>query len=162
MKEILDKISSYNLFNYLLPGVLFAYIASNLTGLNLIQTDLITGAFVYYFIGLIISRFGSLIIEPILKKTKFVNFADYKDFVIASKTDTKIDTLSEANNMYRTLMSMFLLIIILDLYSYLANKVPVIKDYSLMLLVILLFIMFLFSYRKQTNYITKRIKSNPK
>jgi hypothetical protein len=162
MKEILDKISSYNLFNYLLPGVLFAYIASNLTGLNLIQTDLITGAFVYYFIGLIISRLGSLIIEPILKKTKFVNFADYKDFVLASKTDTKIDTLSEANNMYRTLMSMLLLTIILDLYSYLANRIPVIKDYSIMLLVILLFIMFLFSYRKQTNYITKRIKSNLK
>ncbi len=162
MKEILDKISSYNLFNYLLPGVLFAFIASKLTGLNLIQTDLITGAFVYYFIGLIISRFGSLIIEPILKKTKFVVFADYKDFVTASQLDSKIDTLSEANNMYRTLMSMFFLIILLNIYSCLSLKFPIIKEWSLLLLVILLFIMFLFSYRKQTNYITNRIKSNQK
>ncbi|MBN1184978.1 MAG: hypothetical protein JXB49_22020 [Bacteroidales bacterium] len=162
MKELLDKLSSYNIFNYLLPGILFAFIASTLTGINLIQSDLITGAFVYYFIGLIISRFGSLVIEPILKKTKFVTFADYKDFVAASQLDSKIDTLSESNNMYRTFISMFLLIILLNIYSSLTLKFPIIKEWSLLLLVILLFIMFLFSYRKQTNYITKRIKSNLK
>jgi hypothetical protein len=162
MKEILDKISSYNLFNYLLPGVLFAFIASKMTGINLLQNDLITGAFVYYFIGLVISRFGSLVIEPILKKAKFVSFADYKDFVTVSQSDAKLDTLSEANNMYRTLMSMFLLLILSGIYSWLTLKFPIIKDCSLIILVILLFIMFLFSYRKQTNYITKRIKSNQK
>ncbi|OFX47732.1 MAG: hypothetical protein A2X13_11335 [Bacteroidetes bacterium GWC2_33_15] len=162
MKEILDKISSYNLFNYLLPGVLFAFIASKMTGINLVQNDLIIGAFVYYFIGLVISRFGSLVIEPILKKTKFVSFADYKDFVTVSQSDTKLDTLSEANNMYRTLMAMFLLLILSGIYSWLTLKFPIIKEWSTILLVILLFIMFLFSYKKQTNYITKRIKSNLK
>ncbi len=160
MKEILDKISSYNLFNYLLPGVIFPFIASKKTAINLLQNDLITGAFVYYFIGLVISRFGSLVIEPILKKTKFVIFADYKDFVTVSQIDTKLDTLSEANNMYRTLMSMFLLLIFSDIYSLLILKFPITKKWSLILLVILLFIMFLFSYRKQTNYITKRINAS--
>ena len=67
MKELLDKLSSYNIFNYLLPGILFSVLASKTTELNLIQIDIILGVFVYYFIGLIISRIGSLIIEPILK-----------------------------------------------------------------------------------------------
>jgi hypothetical protein len=54
MKELLDKISSYNLFNYLLPGVLFATLAEYLTSYHLVQDDLVVGAFVYYFMGLVV------------------------------------------------------------------------------------------------------------
>jgi hypothetical protein len=32
----------------------------------------------YYFVGLAVSRFGSLIIEPLLKRFSFVRFAAYK------------------------------------------------------------------------------------
>lgn len=160
MKDLLDKISSYNLFNYLLPGVLFAFIASKLTDINLIQQDILVGAFLYYFIGLVISRFGSIVIEPLLKGISFVKFAEYKDFVTASKKDTKIEILSEANNMYRTFISMFLLLVLLKVYSIFELKFPIIKEWSLIVLAILLLFMFLFAYRKQTNYITKRIKSN--
>ena len=63
MKEIIDKLSSYNIFNYLLPGVLFVAIAKNFTEYNLILDNDFIGAFFYYFIGMVISRFGSLIIE---------------------------------------------------------------------------------------------------
>lgn len=110
MKELLDKLSSYNIFNYLLPGILFSVIASNTTELDLIQKDLFVGVFVYYFVGLVISRFGSLLVEPLLKKTNFLKFADYKEFIRASEKDKKIEVLSEANNMYRTFISTFLLL----------------------------------------------------
>src|SRR6266540_3344577 len=100
MKELIDKMSSYNLFNYLLPGVLFIIILDGFTTYSFTQDNLIVGAFVSYFIGLVISRFGSLIIEPVLKKISFLRFADYAEFVFASKKDSKIDVLSESNNMY--------------------------------------------------------------
>jgi len=64
MKEIIEKLSSYNIFNYLFPGVVFAILATKFTNLNLTFDNLFLGAFAYYFIGLVISRFGSVFIEP--------------------------------------------------------------------------------------------------
>jgi len=160
MKEIIDKISSYNIFNYLLPGILFVVLSKHLTAYNFIQEDTLIGAFLYYFIGMVVSRFGSIIIEPILKKTSFLKFADYKQFVIASKKDTKIELLSEVNNTYRTIISMLLLLLLLKLYNYLEVKFQIDLSISFLLLTVFIFIMFLFSYRKQTSYITKRIEAN--
>lgn len=160
MSEILDKLSSYNIFNYLLPGILFVVILDKLTSYSLIQDNLVIGAFVYYFIGLVLSRFGSLIIEPTLKKISFLKFADYKDFVIASKNDQKIDIFSETNNMYRTFCSMFILLLLIKLYQFINFKFVQISELSPYILIFLLLIMFLASYRKQTVYITKRIKAD--
>lgn len=160
MKEILSKLSSYNLFNYLLPGIVFVVLASEATRYSFIQEDIVIGAFVYYFIGLVISRFGSLVIEPLLKRVSFVQFEDYKDFVAASKKDEKIELFSEVNNTYRTLSSLFVLLLFLRLYENIEGRFPVLKDWHGLILLILLLIMFLLSYRKQTSYITKRIKAN--
>ena len=160
MKELLDKISSYNLFNYLFPGILFAVLSNEITTYSFLQENLIIGIFVYYFIGLVISRFGSLLIEPILRKLSFLKFADYKEFISASKKDSKIELLSEINNMYRTLSSLFILLLLLKLYELIESKLPILKDCNSYIILVLLLFMFLFSCRKQTNYITKRIKSN--
>lgn len=160
MKEILDKVTSYNLFNYLLPGTLFVVILDKFTQYSFTQDNLIIAAFVYYFAGLIISRIGSLVIEPILKKLDFVEFAEYKDFVIASKSDSKLEHLSEANNMYRTFISMFVLLFLFKLYelfSYYSIFLMIHKDF---ILILVLLIMFAFSYRKQTSYIKARIESH--
>jgi len=160
MKDILEKLSTYNIFNYLLPGVIFVIIAREFSGCNFIQNEIVLSAFLYYFIGMIISRFGSLIIEPFLKKIAFLKFEDYKNYVITSKKDTKIELLSEVNNTYRTICSMCVMLIILNIYSvFNSNKnVSIEPDFYIIISIIL--IMFLFAYRKQTNYITKRIQSN--
>jgi len=159
MKELLDKISSYNLFNILLPGVLFAVLAEAFTPYSFIQENIIVGAFIYYFIGLVVGRFGSLIIEPLLKKIKILKFSDYKDFISACNKDPKIDTLSETNNMYRTFCSVFVLLLLLKLYAFIESLLPVLKEYKLYILISLFLIMFIYSYKKQTGYINKRIKS---
>ena len=160
MKEILDKLSSYNLFNYLLPGAVFIVIADSLTSYIFWQENLIVGAFLAYFIGLIVSRFGSLIVEPILKKASFLKFADYADFILASKEDPKIEMLSEANNMYRTFCSMLILLMLLKTSELIEFKYQILKNINPYILIILLLVMFLYSYKKQTEYIVKRIKEN--
>src|SRR5581483_4518955 len=98
MKDLLDKLSSYNLFNYLLPGTLFVAVAQRISDLEFEQDNIVIELFVYYFVGLVISRIGSLIVEPIMKATKFVTFAPYKDFVRACTQDSQIEVLSEQNN----------------------------------------------------------------
>jgi len=160
MKDILSKLSSYNLFNYLFPGILFVIVASKVTHYSLIQQDVVIGVFLYYFIGLVVSRFGLLVIEPILRKTSFLRFADYKDFVAALKKDEKLELLSEVNNTYRTLCSLFTLLLLLKLYEVIETKLPFLAEWNALVLLVLLLVMFLLSYRKQTGYITKRIKAN--
>lgn len=159
MDGLFDKISSYNIFNYLFPGVLFAVIVDALTDYHLIQENIIIGLFVYYLIGLVISRIGSLIIEPALKKVRFIKFADYGDYVKASEDDPKLDVLSETNNMYRTLcalLSVLLIIALFDQWNYLQTW----NTENYLYIIFALLFMFLFSYRKQTAYIYKRINKS--
>jgi hypothetical protein len=162
MKEIIDKLSTYNLFNYLLPGILFVTIAKYFTDYDMILENNLIGAFLYYFIGMVISRFGSLVIEPILKKIKFVKFANYSDFISASKEDSKIELFSEINNTYRTITAMFFLLLLLKMYNYFDSQYHFAKGISFGIVIILILLMFLFSYRKQTSYITKRITTAKK
>ena len=160
MNELLSKLSSYNLFNYLFPGIIFAFVADRVTGYHIVQQNLVYGLFLYYFIGLVVSRFGSLIIEPILKGLKFLRFAEYKDFVAACKKDDKLEVLLEVNNTYRTLCSLSLLLPLLRLYELLENSVPFLKVWRGILILVALFFLFLFSFKKQTGYIVKRIRAN--
>jgi hypothetical protein len=160
MKDIIDKISSYNIFNYLFPGVLFVIIAKHFTDYILVQEDNLLGAFLYYFIGMIISRFGSLIIEPILKKIKFLKFREYNRYVNASKKDSKLELLSEVNNTYRTLNSMIISLLFLKIYNSIEAKFEIDSSVSLIIFTVFVFLLFIYSYRKQTNYITKRIDAN--
>ena len=159
MKELLEKISSYNIFNYLLPGVVFGFWISNVLNFP-IDGDILTKSFIYYFLGLIVSRFGSLVIEPFLKWTKIAKFEPYEDFVKASKKDDKIDLLSEVNNMYRTIISLISLIGLIKIYLWLEMKFAWLVNVRIPFLVIALLLIFVLSYRKQTGFISKRIKSN--
>ena len=160
MNELLTKLSSYNLFNYLLPGVLFAILASAMTGYQLIQKEIITGVFLYYFLGMVVSRFGSLVVGPVLKRLSFIKFVDYKHFVVASKKDPQLEILSEVNNTYRTLCSLFSLLLMLKLYAKIEARFPSLRAWDATLLMVSFFVMFLFAYRKQTSFVVKRIKAN--
>ena len=157
MKELLDKLSSYNIFNYLFPGILFCVISKTLIGYNLIIDDIVLGVFLYYFIGLTVSRMGSIVIEPVMRKTKFIIFAKYSDFITASKKDEKIELLSEVNNMYRTIISLILMISILYGFSILESHFPILIKFRWIILALFLFVLFLLSYRKQTKYIVDRV-----
>ena len=77
MESVLEKLSSYNIFNNLLPGVMFVIFAKQFTNINLVQEDVFIAAFLYYFIGLIISRVGSLVLEPLLIKIGLIKYASY-------------------------------------------------------------------------------------
>ena len=160
MKDLLDKISSYNLFNYLLPGILFVCISKYFTDYNFIQDNNFIGVFLYYFIGMVISRFGSLFVEPILKRISFLKFADYKSFIVASKKDEKIELFSEVNNTYRTIIALFIILLLLKTYNYFQVRWNISINITYLIVVVVILVIFLFSYRKQTNYITKRIKAN--
>jgi uncharacterized membrane protein len=108
---------------------------------------------------MIISRIGSIFIEPILRKSKIVKFSDYEKFISASKRDEKIELFSEINNMYRTFISMFVILLLIVIYEYISEFIPLNDAFKTILGLLVLTFLFLFSYRKQTEYINKRIRS---
>ncbi len=158
MSEFLSKLSSYNIFNYLLPGVVFAILADEITNYRFLQSDIVVGLFLYYFMGLVVSRIGSLVVEPLLRKARFLETAPYSDFIDASKKDDKIKTLSEVNNSYRTFVATFLSLLLVKVTELLSDRFPVMGENITLIIVILLFTGFVYSYRKQNSYVVSRIK----
>lgn len=158
MDKFLDKLSSYNILNNLIPGSIFCYLLQYINGINLISDSLVENLFLYYFFGMVISRLGSLIVEPFAKKTGFVHYAEYSDYLIASKTDGKIDVLLETNNLYRTISASGMLIIIISIYLFAEKRISFLSYATPYLVAIVLLLLFLFSFRKQTHYIKNRVE----
>ncbi len=159
MVDIFNKLSAYNLFNTLLPGTVFVVLLRKTTGCNLIQENILAGAFFYYFVGLVISRIGSLCVEPFFKWIKLLRFAPHKDFVKAEAADTKIEVLSEANNTYRTLVSMVALLLLSMALNSVETKWAWLSANKYLLGLVGLLVLFICSYRKQTNYIRSRVEA---
>ena len=157
MKDLLDRLTSYNFFNNLLPGALFAVMATRYTSVTLTSKDLLLAFFIYYFIGLVISRIGSLIIEPVLLKINLVKYSDYSDYLKASKEDQKIETLLEVNNTYRTIIAMFFSLALFKGFDVLAAKFSMLALFGPYILGLFMMILFIWSFKKQSNYINKRV-----
>lgn len=157
MEHFLNKLSSYNFFNYLLPGVLFATLAEVYTSYSFTHPNLVITVFAYYFIGMVISRFGSLVFEPIMKTINFVSFVEHEAFVKAVSRNPRLEILFESSNTYRTVASAFVLLLLAKLYEVLNLYFSLSGNLTTLLTALL--IMFLFSYRKQTAYINRTIKA---
>lgn len=159
MEKLLEKISAYQFLNYLIPGLIFVYSIEYLGIYDLQDDSVLLMLFGGYFAGMVLSRIGSLIFEKYLLKWKFVEFAPYKDFKDAESKDSKITTLSTENNTYRTLLATFFMLFVL----YGLSLIPCVSDFmhsKWMWLVVLalLCLLFLFSYRKQTTYVRKSVE----
>ncbi len=176
-KSMLEKISSYNIFNNFFPGIIFCYIVKIFTNYELNTGNLWENLFVYYFWGLIIGRIGSLIIENLLLKIRIKNKKNktrendiervpYDEYIKASEKYSFIKILNETNNMYRAMISVFACVLIIKIYEilsiYLVNLFGQIEILLEIILLITGMILFIMSYKKQTDYIRKRVKDYTK
>ena len=154
MESLLERISSYNIFNNLFPGALFVYLLEKSTSVILSVDDIVKNVVLYYFVGLVIGRIGSILLEPLLRFIRVVRFVPYSDYLAACRKDSKIEILQESANMYRTLLSMSLLYL-LSLYvmGFLTGHEYVFSKYAALFFVI----MFIISYIKQIRYIVSRV-----
>ncbi|RKU09414.1 hypothetical protein C6502_12920 [Candidatus Poribacteria bacterium] len=158
MKAVLEKLSAYHIFGYLLPGSLFVILGERLTSFSLIQRSWIVGIVLYYFIGLVISRVGTLIVKPVLERIGLVREASYDDYVEASESDSRIDILSAQNNLFRTLCAMVMMLIGLKIGEKVIGVLPWGADVYDFIVLVALFILFVFSYRKKTQELVRRVK----
>lgn len=126
--------------------------------INLFKEDVIVNLCLFYFLGMIVSRIGSVIVEPLLKKCKFIVFANYEDYIYASKEDSKIEILSETNNLYRSILGLSLTLLIVKLYLIIIKQYSYLNTFSPIIIIISIFILFAFAYKKQTKCIKQRVE----
>ena len=133
-------------------------LGERLTSFSLIQRSWIVGIVLYYFIGLVISRVGSLIVKPVLERIGFVKEAPYEDYVEASASDSRIGILSAQNNLFRTLCAMVMMLMGLKIGEKVIGILPWGADAYDSIVLVSLFMLFLFSYRKQAQDVVRRVR----
>ena len=158
MEKILEKLDSYNILNNLLPGIVLNFLLERIIGVKIVEGNIIEDLFVFYIMGMVVSRFGSLVIEPICKKIKWVKYADYGEFVKASRKDEKVNVLSEVNNSYRTVFSVCIVVLIAKVYLILISKIRAFSTITDILILVIITILFAVAYKKQTKYVASRVK----
>ncbi|MCB0326301.1 MAG: hypothetical protein KDD52_01655 [Bdellovibrionales bacterium] len=158
MDEVIKKISSYNIFNNLFPGILLGVGITKWSSFSITSGEVIVDLFLFYFFGLTASRVGSLIIEPLLDAVGFAKRVDYSEYIKAEKQDSKLPVLTEVNNVYRTLCAALIVLLGVKGFDILVIKIEFLNQRKSLLVVVLLIFLFLWSYRKQTKYIVERVK----
>ena len=173
-KTIIEKISSYNLFNNLLPGIVFCYVVERTTQIVIKGDSFFENLFIYYFIGVLVGRISSLFIEPMLMKMKvkdkqsnvkeaYIKFVPYKDYVEASESNPFIKVLNESCNMYRCFISIFLLAACCKIYDsyisvWLCNVWSAGNDIKVIVMCLVIALLFAMCYKKQVDYIRNRVE----
>lgn len=159
MGEFMDKLENYNILNYLVPGVIFGALLNYLIGQNIYDNIAFVALIEYYFSGLVLSRIGSLIVSPILQKTKIIKKMEYRRFVEQEKNDDKMTLLQREANQYRTYIATFLSLLMVQVYNIFTGNT---EKWVSIICFIALIVLFILSYRKQSQFIVARIENKAK
>lgn len=162
LAAFLGRISSYNLLNNLIPGAIFCVLLKTFVGYDFISVEIIELLIVFYFSGMVIGRIGSLIIEPVLRTMKVIDNRDHKLYVAAEQKDEKISSISETNNIYRSIITVVFITIIVKLFRIVTTMQWDFGNILEWLLLLALLFLFVLAYRKQTKYLVSRIDYHTK
>ena len=158
IKDVVEKLSSYNIFTTLLPGAVFAALADRFTDHQLVQPDVITAVAFYYFLGMILSRIGALIVAPIAKMCGLVTFKPYNEYLTAYNRDELIPHLVETGNMYRTMIAVALSLGALLLYDKAREELTPRPEAHILAMLVGMAALFAAAYARNTKFITRRIE----
>lgn len=93
-----------------------------------------------------------------MRKFKWVEWRDYNKYNKAKAARPFIATLQETANQFRAFTSMFVLALLSVAYHSIQSVWPLAQKYGYIVILFLLFLLFIFSYRKQVNdYVVKNI-----
>lgn len=157
LAAVIGKISNYNFLNNFIPGAILCVLLKYFVGYDFIVDGTIELLVVFYFVGMVNGRIGSLFVEWLLKKTQLVTFREHRLYIEAEQKDKKIKSLSETNNLYRSIISVVLISLLMKLYKSIFELSGNFDDLSEWVLLVALMVIFTLAYRKQTKYIVSRI-----
>jgi hypothetical protein len=154
---MLNNLTAYDILNALVPGSLVAFAITSSTVFNLFSDQQAVSLVLLFGYGLVMSRIGSVLMEPIFLKIGIIARPNsYEEFIEAAKTDSRIDRLVEVSNMHRTICASTLTFMGIFVWCYFLEKTNT-SFWSLFLAALAVLILFTFSWRKQEMFIVKRI-----
>ena len=157
ISKMIERISRYEIINNLIPGTALCFILSHL-GYPILNYNAGISVVICYLVGLINSRFSSLIVEGICRKVNIVQWRKYELYIAAKAKRPFIETLQENANMYRAFVSVFFISLIAYVIQRIMPKCVFLQNNGIWILIVVLLVLFLFSYRKQVNeYVVKNI-----
>lgn len=156
MRKFIEKIDSYELMTSLLPGAFFYTSLKFFCDIEFPIENVVEEIAVYYFLGLIINRIGSIIVKPFLLKINVIKEATYDEYINAEKKDSKIKILMETCNYYRSMMTGCLLLLIMKCVFWCPFNISWFQKIWKEILLLGLIVLFLAAYRKQMNFVCKR------
>ncbi len=161
MDKIIDQVSRYHVVNYLIPGLFFWLMIDKVLNLNLRDENIWVVIVIGYIAGMVISRIGSFCLDPILKKIKLLKYEPIENYIKAEKMDTKIQELLTDSNMYRTMSTACIVLIIGYIAELIVNSliVSVPELLKWIICLIMLLIVFTMAYIQQTKKIRNRVIS---
>ncbi|RWF67350.1 hypothetical protein [Mesorhizobium sp.] len=158
MGDIAAKLSSYDILTNLIPRAAFAFIMKRLDIYDFGSTSAVIDVIMYYFLGPVISRIGSIILRPVLNEAGLVQHGDHANFIVAEAKDPQMAVVLESSNLYRSACS----VLVTSLAAYDVKLLDDHFGWSLRSIevgtVIFLFVLFLRAYRKQTAFIERRVQ----
>ena len=161
MDNIFSKITDYEFFDRLFPGFLVCFYYSSLSNdsFNIAEISTISAIAmiaIMYFVGLTVSRIGSLIIEPLAKKAKLIQY--HKGFYLAERNDPKIKVLLKDFNMYRNIAASAIISIVMTLIRAVSLPFDGGELAVRITVLALVFVVYFAAYAKQSVSINNRIK----
>lgn len=160
MGKFIEKLDSYELMTSLLPGAFFCISLKIFLGIEFPIENIVEEIVVYYFLGLIVNRIGSIIVKPFLLKINIIKEVTYNEYVNAEKKDSKIKVLMETCNFYRSMMTSCLLLLIMKCVFLILLNISWFQENWRGILLLGLIALFLATYRKQMNFVCKRVNIN--
>ena len=95
-----------------------------------------------------------------MKKIKIINEADHKEFILAEKMDAKLTVLSDMNNSFRSIANAMLILLLAYILKHISIIETFVQDNINWISIVSLLILFVLSYRKQTEYVKERVDVN--
>lgn len=162
MNSILEKLSSYNIFNNLMPGLLFLGLNDKLINTKFLDNSITIILVFSYFVGIVISRIGSIVIAPILYKFTKEKGEKYNNYIKACQKDSKIDILMQDRNMYRSICSLLIILLLEKVGIIVLQYIKINNNVLSIIIIFILIIIFSKAFLKQNKTISERIRANQK
>jgi hypothetical protein len=153
----IEKITSYDLFTSLIPGA-FLVEAFRASGVPFVEaSNLASWAFLAYALGIFCNRVVSLLLAPAIERFAPRDHS-YSDYISATKSDQRIESLVEKATFYRSMLSGALVYLVgIAIFKFAGDFVSN-PDFALPVAGCLAMILFWFSLLKQERYVASRVK----
>lgn len=157
MSDLAYLISNTRIVSCLVPGAMMCVFINNYFRVDFLKNDALFNIIIFYAVGVVIGRVGSIVIEPFFKNIGLIEKDNYARFIEAEERNPKLNTIDEICRFYRSLVALMIIIIVGLIVSFFLKMYSLWISFGALIAAILILVLMVFAYRKQSKYTIERI-----